>query len=86
MVALQSGLGNEIQHVYFLAASSPLELTSQQRLKLDAFGFTGDEFFTPDRMSGPLLTDDQTNLDDLCRDLAEEHRRRSLDILRSPPW
>ena len=86
MVALQSGLGNELQHIYFLAARSPLELTSRQRLKLDAFGFTGDEFFTPDRKTGPLLTDDRTNLDQLCRDLAAEHRRHSLEILRSPPW
>ena len=86
IVALQSGLGNEIQHIYFLAAPSRLDLTSWQRLKLDAFGFTGDEFFTPDRKAGPLLTDRRTNLDELCRDLAAEHHRRSLDILRSPPW
>ncbi len=86
MVALQSGLGNEIQHIYLLAAPSPLELTSRQRLKLDALGFTGDEFFTPSQKTGPLLTDDRTNLDELCRDLVTEHHRRSLEILRNPPW
>jgi spermidine synthase len=81
-VALRNGFGDGIQHVYLLASTLPLDLTSQKRLQLDAYGFTGDEFFVPHTAGAPILTDDVTCLDRLCRDLAAEHRRRSLNLLR----
>jgi len=84
-VALQSGYGSGLQHIYFLVSPSPLELTPEQRLRLDAFGFHGDEVFAPDSKAGALLTDERTRLDELCRDLAAEHRRRSLEFFRRSP-
>jgi spermidine synthase len=85
-VAVQSGFGNGLQHIYLIASSAPLELSPEQRLQLDAYGFVGDEFFVPKLTDGPLLTDEQNRLGQLCRDLAAEHRRRSFKMIRRPSW
>ena len=84
-VALHGGPGDGIQHIYLLASGKPLVLESEQRLQLDRYGFTGDEVFRVETTGVRVLTDDRTDLDRLSRDLAAEHRRRSLERLRRSP-
>ena len=84
-VAFRSGFGQELQNIYLLASHRPLELDASQRLELDRFGFVGDEFFDPETCEAPLLVDDHNCLRKLCRDLAAEHRQRSLEFLRRSP-
>jgi spermidine synthase len=79
--AIRSGFGDELQHLYLFASRTPLRLGSEQRLRLDAWGFTGDEFFEIETRGAPVLTDAQTNLGQLCRDLAAAHRQRSRQLL-----
>ena len=85
LVALRSGRDDNIQHIYLLASHRPLDLNSAARVELDHCGFTGDEFYDIKPESKEILTDKNTNLDELSLDLAREHRRRSLRILGKLP-
>jgi hypothetical protein len=85
-VTLRSGHGNGVQHIYLFASRSPLALRTEERLRLDAYGFTGDEFFDPCTESAPVLTDDNNRLDQLCEALACEHRKRSIKTLGRTSW
>ncbi len=80
-VAVRSGFDQGLQHVYLFASNRPLALGSEQRLKLDAAGFTGDEFFIVDTKMAPVLTDKCTDLKLWCKELGKEHLLRSQEIL-----
>lgn len=80
--AVRSGFGDELQNIYLFASRAPLHLHSEQRLRLDACGFTGEEFFDIKTRAAPVLTDAQTNLEQLRQDLAAAHLHRSRQLLR----
>lgn len=86
MIAAKSGIGNDLQHVYLFVSHDSLILHPEQRVQLDLFGFTGHEFFDIVVDDGPVLTDDRSCLGLLSRDLVAEHRRRSGQLRRRPPW
>jgi len=86
MIAAKSGLGNDLQHVYLFVSRDSLILHPERRVQLDLFGFTGHEFFDIVVDDAPVLTDDRSCLGLLSRDLVVEHRRRSGQLRRRPPW
>lgn len=86
VVAVRSGFGDELQHVYLFAGHEVLELGPEYRSDLDRYGLVGDEFFQVRTAGAPLLTDDKSSLALLTRDLVAEHRYNSRQLRRSPSW
>ncbi|MHC4178352.1 MAG: fused MFS/spermidine synthase [Planctomycetota bacterium] len=86
IVAVRSGFGDELQHIYLFASHEILELRPEDRLELDRHGLIGDEFFSIQTAGAPLLTDDRSSLALLTRDLVAEHRHNSRQLRRSPSW
>jgi spermidine synthase len=84
--AVRSGLDDELQHLYLFASRHPVSLKPEERLELDSYGFTGDEFFRVETDGAPLLSDDRSCLGLLSRDLVAEHRQHSYEQRRRPSW
>jgi len=84
--ATRAGIAGELQAIWLFSSAAPLDLGPAARLELDRLGFEGREFFAVDAGASPVLTDARSGLADLARDIAEEHRRLSIQIRRNPPW
>lgn len=65
------------QHLYFFASRSPLELKGQ--FELAGYGFSGHEFHMIDPSGGIVLTDDETGLAVLNRDV-----ERTVRLAQTP--
>jgi len=86
ILAVRSGIGNEIQHVFIFASRSALELGGSELIELRMYGFTGEELCDINTHGAAVLTDDRTGLALLNSDLVAEHRRNSLRLRRKPLW
>lgn len=86
LLATRSGTSDEVQAIYLFASNTPFELGPWVRAELDRLGFTGKEILKIDTAGIPVLLDSDGTLSNLARDIAEAHRRRSLEIRRNPPW
>jgi spermidine synthase len=86
LLSTRAGRSCEAQAVYIFASPAPLGLGPWVRAELDRLGFTGREIFEIDTAGSPVLTDSQSHLSALARDIVEEHARFSLEIRRNPPW
>jgi len=86
IVAVRSGIANEVQHVFVFASRTALELGSSERLELGMYGFTGEELCDINTHGAAVLTDDRTGLSLLSSDLVAEHRRNSLRLRGKPLW
>ena len=60
VVASRSGLADELQHIYLFASRRPLEFLPEHRLKLEQYGFTGNEIYTVNTRHASPLTDDRS--------------------------
>jgi len=83
---VRSGMGEELQHVYLFASDKALELGSAERLELQDYGFTGQEFCSIESEGAPLLTDNKSGLVLLSSDIVAEHRKHSLTLRRQLLW
>jgi predicted membrane-bound spermidine synthase len=86
IVAVRSGIANEVQHMFVFASRTALELGTSERLILGRYGFTGEELCDINTDGAAVLTDDRTGLSLLSSDLVAEHRRNSLRLRREPLW
>lgn len=84
--AIRSGIGEELQHIYLFAADKALELGGGERLELQDYGFTGQEFCRIESEGAALLTDDKSGLILLSSDILAEHRKHSRRLRRKPLW
>jgi spermidine synthase len=86
VTATRSGPEGGLEHLYLFASPAPLELGPWVRAEVERLGLTSRAFTSIDTHEAPILSDAHNDLPALGRDLAEEHRRRSVAIRRSPPW
>jgi spermidine synthase len=86
VVATHSGRDRALGAVYLFASSTPLGLGPWVRSELDGLGMGASSFVAIDSSGASILTDADNPLAALTRDIADEHRRRSFEIRRSPPW
>lgn len=86
ITSIQSGIANELQHVFVFASSTALDLGNIQRYELNNYGFTGDEFCEIDMKNSVLLTDDKSNLALLSDEIVAVHRRNSVKLRKEPLW
>ena len=86
ILAVRSGIGNELQHVFIFASRAALELGGSELIELGMYGFTGEELCDINMHGAALLTDDKGGLAFLSSDLMAEHRRNSLRLRRKPLW
>jgi SAM-dependent methyltransferase len=86
VLATRAGLGGELGAIYLFASTAPLVLGLWTRAELEGLGFSGREIFSVDGANVPVLTDARSTLRALARDIADEHRRLSLEMRRNPPW
>jgi spermidine synthase len=85
-VAVRSGIGSELQHVFLFAGKAGLKLGSMERLDLAGYGFTGEEFCDINTDGAALLTDDKSGLMLLSSDIVAAHRKNCLRLRREPLW
>ncbi|MBN2182551.1 MAG: fused MFS/spermidine synthase [Sedimentisphaerales bacterium] len=85
-VALQSGIENELQHIFIFAGNSTLKLTAGKSYELSKYDFTGEEFCDINTHNAVLLTDEKSNLSLLTKDIAAEYRRNSLSLAKELLW
>ena len=86
IISVQSGIANELQHVFVFASSAALDLGNIQRYELNKYGFTGDEFYEIDTSDFIPLTDDKSNLALLSDKIVAAHRRNSIKLRKEPLW
>lgn len=86
IVAVRSGIANELQDIFIFASQTTLELGGGERLKLSMYGFTGEEFCDINTHGAVLLTDDKSNLALLSSEFVAEHRRNSLKLRGESLW
>lgn len=86
IVALQSGIANELQHIFIFASRTNLELAAGKSYELSKYGFTGEEFCDINTRNAVLLTDDKSNLSLLSEDIAAGYYRNSLSLTKELLW
>ncbi len=86
IVALQSGIANELQHIFIFASRTNLELTAGKSYELSKYGFTGEEFCDINTLNAVLLTDEKSNLSLLSEDIAAGNYRNSLSLTKELLW
>ena len=85
-VAVQSGIGSELQHVFVFASKAALELGGAELAELAGYGFTGEEVCDIDTAGTALLTDDRSGLTLMSSDIVAAHRENCFRIRRKPLW
>ena len=86
ITSVQSGIANELQHVFVFASRADFELGAVQRLELSKYGFMGDEVCEIDTENSVPLTDDKSNLTLLSDEIVAAHRRNSIKLRKEPLW
>ena len=61
LLCVQSGIGNELQHLYLFASAAPMQVPDHPELERAAW--LGNEVFTPDLTGSDVLTDDRNALE-----------------------
>lgn len=86
IVALQSGIANELQNIFIFASMTNLELTAGKSYELSKYGFTGEEFCDINTCNAVLLTDKKSNLSLLSEDIAAGYYQNSLGLTKELLW
>lgn len=86
IVALQSGIANELQHIFIFASRMNLELTAGKIYELSRYGFTSEEFCDINTRNAFMLTDDKSNLSLLTEDIMTGYYRNSLSLTKELLW
>jgi spermidine synthase len=85
-VAVRSGIGSELQHVFIFAGRQALELGGVELAELAGYGFTGEEVCDINTAGAALLTDDKSALMLMSSDIVAAHRENCLRLRREPLW
>ncbi len=85
-VAVRSGIGSELQHVFIFAGRHALELGGVELAELAGYGFTGEEMCDIDTAGAAVLTDDKSALMLMSSDIVAAHRKNCLRLRREPLW